>query len=70
MKTSPYRVQVAPRPIVIDAFGVPIVAASVIEISFPVETIGTRTGPMNVIVGAGIAKITVSGEIVRGVPIC
>jgi hypothetical protein len=70
MITPPYRVQIAPRPIVIDASGLPVADASAVEISFPGETIETRTGPMNVIVGAGSAKITVAGEIVRGVPIC
>jgi hypothetical protein len=70
MQPPPYRVQIAPRPIVIDASGLPIADASVIEISFPGEAIETRTGPMNVIVGAGIARIIVAGEIIRGVPIC
>lgn len=65
-----YRVQIAPRPIVIDEIGLPVEDAVIIEIAFPGETMETPTGPSNVIVGAGIAKITVAGETIRGVLLC
>jgi hypothetical protein len=67
---TPYRVQIAPRPIVIDATGLPVVNAIVVEITFPGEVIETSTGTTNVIVGPGIAKITVAGDTIRGVPLC
>lgn len=41
-----------------------------LEIIFPGETIDTTAGPVSVIVGAGVAKINVAGETIRGVPLC
>lgn len=65
-----YRVRIAPVPTVIDAGGVPVDDARVLEISFPGESTNTPLGPVNVIVGAGIAKILVDDITIRGVPLC
>lgn len=65
-----YRVRIAPLPIVIDANGETVADARVLEIAFPGDFIDMPTGRVNVIVGPGVAKITVAGETVRGVPLC
>ena len=68
--SSDYRVRIAPVPTVIDAEGLPVDQAQVLEISFPGETIDTPIGRANVIVGAGVAKIMVGDATIRGVPLC
>lgn len=70
MAASPYRVRIVPTPIVVDISGTATADASVLEISFPGDFIDTPTGRVNVIVGPGVAKITVAGETIRGVPLC
>jgi hypothetical protein len=65
-----FRVRISPRPTVIDMTGIPVDDALVIEITFPGDTIDSATGPINVITGSGIAKITVGGETIRGVSLC
>lgn len=65
-----YRVRIAPLPIVIDAEGEAIGDASVLDVTFPSELIDTPTGRASVIVGPGVAKITIAGETIRGVPLC
>lgn len=65
-----YHVRIAPRPIVIDAAGCPLLHARVLEISFPSDTIDTPQGRMTALVGAGVAKIMVGSDIIRGVPLC
>ena len=66
---APYRVQLHPAPIVIDADGLPVANSHVVEITFPGEPIDTAIGKVNTIVGAGIAKIIVSEITYRGVSI-
>ncbi len=65
-----YRVRIVPSPTVIDADGKPVADARVLEIVFPGDSIDTPTGRVNFIVGAGVAKISVAGETIRGVPLC
>ena len=64
---SPYRVQLHPSPIVIDASGLPVANSHVVEITFPGEPIDTAIGKVNTIVGPGIAKIIVGEITYRGV---
>ena len=66
---SPYRVQLHPAPIVIDADGLPVANSHVVEITFPGEPIDTAIGKVNTIVGPGIAKIIVGEITCRGVPL-
>jgi hypothetical protein len=68
--TPVYRVQLVPRPIVIDAEGLPVVNSHVVEIVFPGDAIETALGKVNTIVGPGAAKIIVGDMTVRGVPLC
>jgi len=65
-----YRVRIAPLPTVVDNSDVPVGNARVLEIIFPGDTINTAVGRVNVIVGAGTAKIMVDGETIRGVALC
>lgn len=65
-----YRVRIAPIPIAISASDTPVVGARVLEIIFPGDTIETAAGRINVIVGAGTAKIMVAGKILRSIPLC
>jgi hypothetical protein len=65
-----YRVQLVPRPIVIDAKGLPVANSHVVEIVFPGDFIETALGKVNTIVGPGAAKIIVGDVTVRGVPLC
>ncbi|TCP65088.1 hypothetical protein C8J43_11430 [Sphingomonas sp. PP-CE-1G-424] len=65
-----YRVQIAPRPIVIDDDGLPVPNSHVLEIIFPTDSIDTAAGPTSSIIGAGIAKILVADVTVRGVGLC
>lgn len=65
-----YRVQITPRLVVIDVDGLPVADAQVLEISFPGDTIETPTGRINILVGAGVAKIRVAAETIRGVALC
>lgn len=65
-----YRVRIVPVPTVIDADGEPVADTRVLEIIFPGDSIDTPTGRVNFIVGAGVAKISVAGETIRGVPLC
>jgi hypothetical protein len=55
---------------VIDADGLPVANSHVIEIVFPGDTIDTMLGPVNTIVGPGVAKILVGDMTLRGVPLC
>lgn len=66
----PYRVRVAPLPVVIDEHGEAVAEARILEIVFPGETIETPGGRMPVLVGAGVAKILVGAITIRGVPLC
>jgi hypothetical protein len=66
----PYRVQLVPRPIVIDADGLPVPNSHVVEIAFPGDAIETVLGRVNTIVGPGNAKILVGDATIRGVPLC
>ena len=70
MIDSSFRVRVVPRPTVVDGRGVPVPGAMVLDIHFPGETIETSTGPVAVIAGAGIAKIMVEEQTIRGVSLC
>lgn len=65
-----FRVQISPRPIVIDADGLPVPKSHVVEITFPTDATDTMIGKMPTLVGAGAAKILVGDLIVRGVPLC
>lgn len=65
-----YRVQITPRPIVIDTDGLSVPNSHVVEISFPGDTIETMLGRVNTIVGPGIAKIIVGDTTIRGVALC
>lgn len=65
-----YRVRIAPAPTVIDALGEPVADARVLEITFPSDSIDTPTGRVNFVVGAGVAKISIAGETIWGVPLC
>ena len=67
---SDYRVCIVPVSTVIDAEGVPLDHAQVLEISFPGDTIGTPIGRSNIVVGAGVAKILVGDATIRSVPLC
>lgn len=51
MSSSSYRVQLLPRPIVIDKTGLPVPNSHVIDIVFPGDMIETMLGPINIIVG-------------------
>ena len=66
----PYRVQLVPRPIVIDADGLPVPNSHVVEITFPGDAIETALGRVNTIVGPGTAKVLVGDATIRGVPLC
>lgn len=65
-----YRVQISPRPIVIDVTGLPVPRSHIIEIVFATDMIETVLGTMTTIVGAGVAKILVDDVTIRGVPLC
>lgn len=65
-----YRVQLVPSPIVIDADGRPVPNSHVVEIVFPGDAIETMLGPVNTIIGPGLAKILVGETTIRGVPLC
>ena len=65
-----YRVQLVPRPIVIDADGLPVPNSHVVEITFPGDAIETALGRVNTIVGPGTAKVLVGDATIRGVPLC
>lgn len=65
-----YRVQLIPRPIVVNADGLPVPNSHVVEIAFPGEAIETILGPVNTIIGPGVAKILVDEATFRGVPLC
>jgi len=66
----PYRVQLVPQPIVIDADGLPVPNSHVVEITFPGDAIETIVGRVNTIVGPGVAKVIVGEATIRGVPLC
>ena len=66
----PYRVQLVPRPIMIDAEGLPVANSHVVEIVFPGDRIETMLGLVNTIVGPGAAKVIVGETRIRGVPLC
>ncbi len=70
MTALPYRVQLIPRPIVIDGDGLPVRNSHVIDIVFPGDTTETSLGRVNTIVGPGVAKIIVGDTTVRGVTLC
>lgn len=70
MSAPPYRVQLSPLPIVVDGDDAPVPDAHVVEITFPGDTIQTALGPVNTIVGPGVAKIIVGETTIRGVPLC
>lgn len=65
-----YRVRIAPTPTVIDDNDTPVIGARVLEIIFPGDTIDTAAGRINIIVGAGTAKIMLAGKILRSIPLC
>lgn len=65
-----YRVQLLPRPIIIDADGLPVPNSHVIEIVFPSDAIETALGRVNTIVGPGVAKILVGEAAIRGISLC
>jgi hypothetical protein len=67
--TLSYRVQLVPRPIVIDRDGLPVRNSHVIDIVFPGDTTETILGRVNTIVGPGVAKILVGDTTIRGVPL-
>ena len=66
----PYRVQLVPQPIVIDADGLPVPNSHVVEITFPGDAIETIVGRVNTIVGPGVAKVIVGDATIRGIPLC
>lgn len=66
----PYRVRVAPLPVVIDEHGEAVEGAQILEIVFPGETVETLVGRMPILIGAGVAKILVGAITIRGVPLC
>lgn len=66
----PYRVQLVPQPIVIDADGLPVPNSHVVEITFPGDAIETIVGRVNTIVGPGVAKVIVGDVTIRGIPLC
>ena len=70
MVDSSFRVRVVPRPTVVDGRGVPVPDAIVLNIHFPGETVETPAGPVDVIAGAGVAKIKVEEQTIRGVTLC
>ena len=70
LSLSFYRVRLTPLPTVIDADGLTVTGAHVVEIVFPGQLIETQLGPVNTIVGAGVAKIIVGETTIRGVPLC
>ncbi len=65
-----YRVQIMPRPFVLDADGLPVPNSHVIEIAFPGDTIETALGSANTIIGPGVAKILVGELTILGVALC
>jgi len=65
-----YRVRIAPVPTVIDDNNMPVADARVLEIIFPSDTVDTATGRINIIVGAGTAKVLVAGKVLRSIPLC
>ncbi len=65
-----FRVRIAPLPVVVDPEGEVVAGTRVLEILFPGDFNDTPTGRVKVIVGPGVAKISVGGETVRGVPLC
>lgn len=70
MTTPPYRVQLVPRPIVVDGNGLPVHTSHVIDIVFPADTTETILGRVNTIIGPGVAKIIVGDTTIRGVSLC
>ncbi|GHH26354.1 hypothetical protein GCM10008023_40820 [Sphingomonas glacialis] len=62
-----YRVKLVPRPVVIDADGLPVPNSHVVEITFPGDAIETALGRVNTIVGPGTAKVLVGDATIRGV---
>jgi hypothetical protein len=70
MSLMPYRVQILPQPIVIDANGFPVATSHVVEIIFPSDTIETILGRVNTIVEPDSAKILVGDAPIRGVTLC
>jgi hypothetical protein len=70
LSVPPYRVQLIPRPIVIDTSGLPVPDSYVIEIAFPGDAIVTLLGSVNIIIGPGVAKILVDDTTIRGVLLC
>ncbi|MGY2737226.1 hypothetical protein [Sphingomonas sp. UYP23] len=65
-----YRVRISPTPTATDAEGKAVADTRVLEIMFPGDHLDTPTGRVNFIVGPGVAKISVAGETIRGVPLC
>lgn len=65
-----YRVRIAPVPTVVDLEGALVQKSRILEITFPGETVDTSSGPRNVVVGAGVAKILVGDITIRGVSLC
>ena len=65
-----YRVQVSPRPIVIDDTGLPVPQSHVLTVGFPRESVDTQVGAMTSIVGAGTATILVGSKTILGVALC
>jgi len=65
-----FQVKLVPQPIVIDANGLPVSNAHVVEIVFPGDVIETNLGKVNTIVGPGVAKVIVGEVTYRGVPLC
>ncbi len=65
-----YRVRIVPSPTIIDDDDAPVIGARVLEIIFPGDTVDTGSGRLNIIVGAGTAKIMVAGKILRSILLC
>lgn len=65
-----YRVQLPPRPIVIDDNGLPVASFHVVDIDFPQRAIESMMGGVTTIVGPGTAKIIVGDGTYCGVPLC
>lgn len=65
-----YRVRIVPSPTVVDSDDAPVAGAQVLEIIFPGDTIEMAIGRVNIIAGAGTAKIMVAGKILRNIPLC
>jgi hypothetical protein len=65
-----YRVQLLPRPVVVDDDGLLVPSSHVVDIVFPQDAIETMMGKVMTIVGPGTAKIIVGDGTYRGVPLC